>query len=223
VSQLVRRPRGKDTKVRFGTFYRCLVSELLGVHATGKSVLDVGSFDGFFLSTIEAPLKVGIDPSPAERRFSAVLVADVHSLPFPEGCFDTVFAFDVIEHIPDDAGAVQSMLDALAKRGTLWMSVPFKDFTITPPFLTGWYNRRCGHVRPGYSATDIHCLFPQECEITKYCWNEPFFRRLYFPLRALWAMVPALARRLLRVVLILDSRFADGKSGHLFIKVRYVK
>lgn len=60
----------------------------------------------------------------ARQRVSCRLVqADVYRLPFTEP-FDLIGMFDVLEHLPDDSGALESVCHALAPGGRLLLTVP---------------------------------------------------------------------------------------------------
>lgn len=48
----------------------------------------------------------------------------VSSLPFPDGAFDLVCAFDIIEHVDDDDGALSELSRVAAPRAALLLSVP---------------------------------------------------------------------------------------------------
>ncbi|GAB4000541.1 class I SAM-dependent methyltransferase [Nocardioides marmoraquaticus] len=49
---------------------------------------------------------------------------DALSLPFADGEFDRVVASEVLEHIPDDAGAISELVRVLAPGGTMAVTVP---------------------------------------------------------------------------------------------------
>jgi SAM-dependent methyltransferase len=49
---------------------------------------------------------------------------DAHRLPFPDGCFDRIIASEVVEHLPDDAGAIRELSRVLRPGGTLAITVP---------------------------------------------------------------------------------------------------
>jgi SAM-dependent methyltransferase len=50
--------------------------------------------------------------------------ADAHRLPFPDGAFDVVILSEVLEHIPDDRGAIAEANRVLRPGGTLAVTVP---------------------------------------------------------------------------------------------------
>ena len=49
---------------------------------------------------------------------------DAHHLPFPDGSFDVVIISEVLEHIPDDRGAIAEMVRVLRPGGRLAVTVP---------------------------------------------------------------------------------------------------
>ena len=57
----------------------------------------------------------------------AVTEASVTSLPFPDNNFDLVCAFDVIEHVADDASAIKEMTRVCKPNGAICITVPAFD------------------------------------------------------------------------------------------------
>jgi SAM-dependent methyltransferase len=49
---------------------------------------------------------------------------DALNLPFPDGDFDRVVASEVLEHIPDDDGAIAELVRVLRPGGTIAVTVP---------------------------------------------------------------------------------------------------
>lgn len=90
-------------------------------------------------------------------RCAGLLRGDATALPFPDGLFDKVVTSEVLEHIPDDVGALGELARVLKPGGHLAATVP-----------TSWPERVCwrlsdayhaplaagGHVRI-YSATEL--------------------------------------------------------------------
>jgi malonyl-CoA O-methyltransferase len=83
------------------------------VNISGKALLDVGCGSGLFFREVskDAMMVVGVDISPKlllkakeqARAFSNafVLQADADHLPFKKKCFDNIFAFTVLQNMPN--------------------------------------------------------------------------------------------------------------------------
>ena len=59
------------------------------------------------------------------RKVADVVLYDGHTLPFPDGSFDTVMSIQVLEHTPDPQRLVDEMGRVLADGGTLILTAPF--------------------------------------------------------------------------------------------------
>jgi len=210
--------RGIDI-MRLGSYYRLLANRYIGVHVKGQSILDVGSHDGLFLSQMCALLRVAVDLHPGKQQFHPVLPADLYHLPFQEGSFETILAFDVLEHVRDDRGAVSVLMDILSPNGLLWLSVPCVEFKVFPAWLTNWLHKRWGHLRSGYTGQQLLELVGARGTVTLKYWNEPVFRMAYLPLRFLWALFPGIVKWLLRSVVALDALWSHGTSGHIYARI----
>ncbi len=79
--------------------------EVAGVMATLGGMLSAGELD------------------PAQARAGAVQ-GDALRLPFADGAFDRVIASEVLEHIPDDRGAMVELARVLRPGGTMAVTVP---------------------------------------------------------------------------------------------------
>jgi GT2 family glycosyltransferase/SAM-dependent methyltransferase len=94
------------------------------------------------------------------------VVGDATDLPFPDESFDVVTFFDVLEHIPADARAVDEALRVLRPGGFVLVTTPshrwrFPYYPALSPIcpsdedlIAEW-----GHVRRGYSPADLMRLF----------------------------------------------------------------
>lgn len=73
---------------------------------------------------------VGVDPSPdavefcAKRGLEDVHCAGLEALPFADGEFGLVVAFDVVEHVHDDVAALSELRRVAAPRAALLLTVP---------------------------------------------------------------------------------------------------
>jgi SAM-dependent methyltransferase len=205
--------------MHFSEYYRyCVLTEELRLPIAGERVLDVGSNDGFILSTLGAPLRVATDiaPVPVVEQYSPVWVADACALPFAGESFDTVLAFDVLEHVPDDVALLREAWRVLRPGGSLWFSTPSIHFRLRPGFLMGRANRAWGHVREGYTPSLIEQRMPAGARLTIWDWDEPGFRASYVWLRLMREISPQMARGMARW----DASRAEGARGHLYGRIR---
>jgi SAM-dependent methyltransferase len=77
-----------------------------------------------------------------------VVVGDALRLPFPSESFDRVIAAEVLEHIPDDSGAVSELARVLRPGGTLAVTVPrWWPELLTWALSDEYHNTPGGHVR----------------------------------------------------------------------------
>jgi SAM-dependent methyltransferase len=73
--------------------------------------------------------------------------ADGARLPFKDAVFDTVFAIDVIEHVPDERALIIEALRVLRPGGRLIMTTPNSTISVFPKVLQPWIDRQWGHDR----------------------------------------------------------------------------
>ncbi len=134
---------------------------------TGDRVLDLGAGGGRHafealrrgavvtaLDADAAPIKdvaavmaaMGLEEPAVRQRggIGTVVVGDALRLPFSSGAFDRVIAAEVLEHIPDDRGAIKELARVLRPGGTLAVTVP----RWWPELLT-WALSEDYHATPG--------------------------------------------------------------------------
>jgi SAM-dependent methyltransferase len=78
-------------------------------------------------------------------------LGEVDALPYEDGRFDLVCAFDIIEHVEDDLGALTELSRVLKKDGVLILSVPIYQSCWTA------FDTLVGHVRR-YEPADLEAL-----------------------------------------------------------------
>lgn len=126
-------------------FYDRVAVEVGAVGAC--SVLDAGCGEGETLVRLDGLLperKAGVDIDAAAVQYTRELVPDaeisqhsVDSLPFADGSFDLVLCLEVLEHIPEPAGALREL--ARVAGGELVVSVPHEPWFRLGSLLRGKY------------------------------------------------------------------------------------
>ncbi len=104
--------------------------------------------------TFAAMVEAGEIPA---DRYAGVLRGDATSLPFAEGAFDAVVTSEVLEHIPDDVGALAELVRVLRPGGVFAATVPSWLPEKVNWMLSDDYHAPAavgGHVRI-YSATEL--------------------------------------------------------------------
>lgn len=89
------------------------------------------------------------DPAVAESGgLGEAVVGDALALPFSEGTFDRVIAAEVLEHIPDDRGAMAELVRVLRPGGTIAVTVPrWWPELVTWAISDEYHAKPGGHVR----------------------------------------------------------------------------
>ena len=103
-----------------------LLEEVFGRFlGTPRAVLDVGSADAPSVGWMHGShRRVSLDLHPGGLVPGEGVCGSATDLPFRDGSFDVVAAFDVVEHCEDDARAVSELLRVLVPGGRLMVSVP---------------------------------------------------------------------------------------------------
>ncbi len=107
-----------------------------------QRTLDVGSADGpsvGWLSDVGHKVSLDIDPRGLDRGGVCGSVLD---LPFRDGSFDVVTAFDVIEHCAPEQRAMAELRRVLAPGGRLLASVPAYQWAWTQHDVDNGHHRR---------------------------------------------------------------------------------
>ena len=104
----------------------------------GCRVLDYGSGEGYGTAALanQATSVTGVDIDPAaiahaQTKYKAVqnisfeVITD-HRLPYPDGSFDVITCFEVIEHVPNPALVIAEIARLLSPAGVLLISTPNK-------------------------------------------------------------------------------------------------
>jgi SAM-dependent methyltransferase len=113
-------------------------------------------------------------------RFSRVCCYDIlQRKSVLKECFDLLFLCDVLEHIADEDGFLQSLLFHLAPVGKLVVNVPAGDWAFSG------YDRAAGHVRRYSANSFLETARRNGLEVLRWTyWGLPLLPTLLF--RKLW-------------------------------------
>lgn len=128
---------------------RRILSRILDRHlpsGQNRRILDIGSGSGAMLLLLRRFGSVrGIETDPDLVRHARSQHLDIVVQDFPrevpEGRFDVVTLFDVLEHLEDDRAGLAAIHRLLTDDGTLFLTVPAQ------PWLYSTYDEAAGHYR----------------------------------------------------------------------------
>jgi SAM-dependent methyltransferase len=121
-----------------------LLHAALSEYAEGRNrVLDIGSADGPSASWLHDGTRrlASLDIDPRGLKDNGVCGSAL-SLPFADGAFDMVSAFDVIEHCAPEADALAEVNRVLAPGGRFLMAVPAYQWAWTDFDVANGHHRR---------------------------------------------------------------------------------
>lgn len=120
-----------------------LLEAALGEYLGGpEAVLDVGSADGPSVGWMDGDRRVSVDLDPRGLVPGHGVLASLEALPFPNGSFDVVGAFDVVEHCADEAAALAEITRVLRPGGRLLLSVPAYEWAWSEHDVRAGHHRR---------------------------------------------------------------------------------
>jgi SAM-dependent methyltransferase len=111
--------------------------------ASTDRVLEVGFGEGYGTSMLSGACKdiVGLDVSDEVAQYANNKYGNDHcrfesydgqKFPFPDGTFDAVVSFQVIEHVTDDAGFVAEIHRVLRDQGRAYITTPNRETRLKP-------------------------------------------------------------------------------------------
>lgn len=213
-----------EEQLRPGTQYRTELFARLGVIELDGLVVDVGGRDGRLLGALGARRGLVVDTEVAARERGVSYVGGSGlELPLATGCADTVISLDVVEHVPDDVTFVSELLRVVKPGGQVVLSTPNADIRVLPGPLQNVIDRSWGHDRVrGYSPETLRRLFLEAgaSDVTITPVAMGWYRRLYVPLRLLWAVPGGLGRRLVSMIARRDANALLGDHGFCLVQAR---
>lgn len=130
-------------RARSGLLDAALSSHLHAAEPLTGRLLDVGSADGPSVDWMDTAdfTRVSIDVDPRGLQSGQGVSASALQLPFRDGTFDVVGAFDVIEHCDPESTVLAELRRVLRPGGLLLASVPAYQWAWTE------HDRYAGHYR----------------------------------------------------------------------------
>jgi SAM-dependent methyltransferase len=137
-------------------------------------VLDVGSADGPSVGWMEGGhARFTIDVDPRGLKPGQGTCASALALPFPDGAFDVVGAFDVLEHCEPESVAIKELARVIAPGGRLLLSVPAYQWAWSD------HDVRAGHHRRYTKARLLAAVGQTDLTVVRstyaFCAVFPFF------------------------------------------------
>lgn len=214
--------------IRLGTMYRYKILKRLGVFTpitSSHTILDVGGYDGYVLSKLPGKSRelVDIDARPI---FTGIKYHknDFLKKKFTPGYYDYIYAFDVLEHIPEGKEKLflEKIERLLKKGGRAYITTPSRDIRLFPPFLTSWVSRRWGHYRClGYTRASLENYLKEyrgTYEIMEL--NSRLYLSLYLLIRLAKVLLPdKLIASIIDIIARYDSKHNNGCNGYFLIRI----
>lgn len=154
------------------------IRELLLQDSAGTTSLDIGADNGVISYLLRqrggrwcsADLDPGAVTSIRQLVGNDVYQLDGSTTPFANSTFDQVVIVDFLEHIPDDRGFIGELARIIKPGGRLVINVPhIKRHSLLNRFRhwIGLTDAWHGHLRPGYTATELSRLLEPEFVIER--------------------------------------------------------
>lgn len=146
--------------------------------SAGKVSLDIGADNGVLSYLLRQRggvwYSADLDPDTVESIRTLVQqnvdLIDGKDTPYTDDQFDTVVIIDMLEHIHTDQEFVDELARIMKDHGQLIVNVPHtKSFSLIRKLrlLVGLTDEKHGHVRPGYTESELRGLLSPRFEIDR--------------------------------------------------------
>ncbi len=151
--------------------------------------LEIGCGDGLSTSFLKnkVPLLISLDLSEKRIRIAkkinnnvVFILADARELPFKNGVFDSICAFEVIEHLPayeDHTKFLSEVKRVLSRDGTFLISTPNKPlFRIYCKILREKHSTHFSELSYYQFKSILKTYFPNTKIYGQFGWLSPFYK-----------------------------------------------
>lgn len=109
-----------------------------------------------------------------------VFQIDGRGIPFSDNEFDKIVIMDFLEHIPEDREFLNEMFRIIRPGGELIINVPHIKNTLLRKFrlAIGQTDEKHGHLRPGYTASQLESMLGTNFTVISYRTYSKFFSEL---------------------------------------------
>jgi SAM-dependent methyltransferase len=189
-----------------------------------ERVLDVGSADGPSARWLPVHGRVAVDTDARGLVPGRDVRASALALPFADGSFDVVAAFDVIEHCEPESVAVAELARVLRPGGRMLVSVPAYAWAWSDHDVRAGHHRRYTRgrmvaalereglevVRSTHAFASVFPMFVAERAVRRLRRPEPGTSRLPVPAPAVDRLLRALCRHEARLLAHRDLPFGSS-------------
>lgn len=206
--------------MRIGTYYRTELLKNIGIDCSAnQKVLDVGGYDGYWLSTQTAKEKHVLDID-VKKDFPDVTYTSSDEFIWEEGTFDLVTGFDVLEHVEDPAKLIKEMWRVCKVNGKIILTTPSDKIKIFPGFLTKWVSKKWGHIyKIGFSEENIIDLLVHKKSVRIEPYGCRWYLNLYIWLWFWWKLCPSYTKKMVAQFAKEDALNKHTQKGYLHIHI----
>ncbi len=155
-------------------YYACR-NELERLIRSKDVVLDVGGYDGFILLKLKekkefVPIILDLNKEAlkiAKKKGLKIILASGTKIPLKKNSVDVLLLLDVLEHVRKDNLLIKEVKRVLKKNGILILTTPIKNRRLVPFINMKKLHKSWGHVREGYTLSNIKNLLGSDFIILK--------------------------------------------------------
>lgn len=153
-----------------------------GMDLKNKKILEIGCFDGYFLSLLRdkhSCAVIGCDPSPGGEiagKIGITVIKKYFSPALFDKTFDIVILRGVLEHITNPSNFLESVKEVLSEEGVIAVEVPNLDYSLTNGVIGDFFHE---HVSYFTKESLVRCLELAGLETMQIDNSEYYLRAVF--------------------------------------------